>query len=67
VHGKEPELSIDLSAITAGDPNVPVVNCDPEAFFRSTYLTADLHKPFDEVLTSLAGERDFSLFINFTR
>jgi predicted AAA+ superfamily ATPase len=35
---------------------VPVVNRDPEAFFRATYLTADLRKLLEEVLTSLAGK-----------
>ena len=38
----EAVFAIDLGAIAAGDPNVPVVNRDPEAFFRATYLTADL-------------------------
>ncbi len=34
----EAVFAIDLGAIAAGDPNVPVVNRDPEAFFRATYL-----------------------------
>ena len=29
-------FAIDLGAIAAGDPNAPVVNRDPEAFFRAT-------------------------------
>jgi len=49
----EAVFAIDLGAIAANDPNVPVVNRDPEAFFRATYLTADLRKLLDEVLASL--------------
>ncbi|GIV85517.1 MAG: hypothetical protein KatS3mg052_2524 [Candidatus Roseilinea sp.] len=43
-----------------GDPNVPVVNRDPEAFFRATYLTADLQKLLEEVLASLAGKSGYN-------
>lgn len=46
-------FAIDLGAITAGDPNVPVVNRDPEAFVRVMYLTAGLQKLMEEVLASL--------------
>lgn len=53
-------FAIDLGAITAGDPNVPVVNRDPEAFFRATYLTADLQKLMEEVLASLAGKAGYN-------
>jgi predicted AAA+ superfamily ATPase len=49
----EAVVAIDPGAIAAGDPNVPVVNRDPEAFFRATYLTADLQKLMKEVLASL--------------
>jgi len=49
-------FAFDLGAIAANDPNVPVVNRDPEAFFRATYLTADLHRLLEEVLGSLAGK-----------
>ncbi len=52
----ESVFAIDLGAIAAGDPDVPVVNRDPEAFFRATYLTTDLRKLLEEVLASLAGE-----------
>lgn len=52
----EAVFAIDLGAIAADDPNVPVVNRDPEAFFRATYLTADLRKLLEEVLASLAGK-----------
>jgi len=51
----EAVFAIDLGAIAARDPNVPVVNRDPKAFFRATYLTADLGKLLEEVLASLAG------------
>lgn len=53
-------FAIDLGAIAAGDPNVPVVNRDPEAFFRATYLTADLQKLLDEVLASLVGKSGYN-------
>ena len=48
----EAVFAIDLGAIAANDPNVPMVNRDPEAFFRATYLTVDLQKLLDEVLAS---------------
>ncbi len=53
-------FAIDLGAIAANDPNVPVVNRDPEAFFRATYLTTDLRKLLDEVLASLAGNTGYN-------
>lgn len=56
----EAVFAIDLGAIAAKDPNVPVVNRDPEAFFRSTYLTADLRRLLDEVLASLAGKSGYN-------
>lgn len=56
----EAVFAIDLGAIAAGDPNVPVVNRDPEAFFRATYLTADLRKLLEEVLASLAGKAGYN-------
>lgn len=56
----EAVFAIDLGAIAAGDPNVPVVNRDPEAFFRATYLTADLRKLLEEVLSSLAGKAGYN-------
>jgi hypothetical protein len=56
----EAVFAIDLGAIAAGDSNVPVVNRDPEAFFRATYLTADLRKLLEEVLSSLAGKAGYN-------
>ena len=56
----EAVFAIDLGAIAAGDPNVPVVNRDPEAFFRATYLTADMKKLLEEVLASLAGKPGYN-------
>jgi hypothetical protein len=60
--GNLPEavFAIDLGAIAERDPAVPVVNREPEAFFRSTYLTADLRKLLEEVLASLAGKPGFN-------
>ncbi len=56
----EAVFAIDLGAIAAGDLNVPVVNRDPEAFFRATYLTVDLRKLLEEVLASLAGKSGYN-------
>jgi hypothetical protein len=56
----EAVFAIDLGAIAAKDPNVPVVNRDPEAFFRATYLTADLRRLLEEVLASLAGKSGYN-------
>jgi hypothetical protein len=56
----EAVFAIDLGAIASGDPNVPVVNRDPEAFFRATYLTSDLQKLLEEVLASLAGKSGYN-------
>lgn len=56
----EAVFAIDLGAIAANDLNVPVVNRDPEAFFRATYLTADLRKLLDEVLASLSGKSGYN-------
>jgi len=56
----EAVFAIDLGAIAAKDPNVPVVNRDPEAFFRATYLTADLRRLLEEVLASLAGKPGYN-------
>jgi hypothetical protein len=55
----ESVFAIDLGAIATQDPNVPVVNRDPEAFFRATYLTQDLGRLLNEVLASLAGEEGY--------
>jgi hypothetical protein len=53
-------FAIDLGAIAEGNPNVPVVNRDPAAFFRATYLTADLKRLLEEVLASLAGRPGYN-------
>ncbi|MBI3951052.1 MAG: ATP-binding protein [Acidobacteria bacterium] len=56
----EAMFAIDLGAIAANDPNVPPVYRDPEAFFRATYITADLQRLLDEVLASLAGKPGYN-------
>jgi len=56
----EAVFAIDLGAIAANDPNVPLVYRDPEAFFRVTYLTADLRKLLNEVLASLSGKTGYN-------
>jgi len=53
-------FAIDLGAIAENDPNVPVVYRDADAFFRATYLTADLRKLLEEVLSSLSGKPGFN-------
>jgi hypothetical protein len=53
-------FAIDLGAIAAGDPNVPVVNRDARAFFRATYPTADLRRLLEEILGSLAGKPGYN-------
>lgn len=55
----EAVFAVDLGAIAARDPNVPAVNREPDAFFRATYVTADLGKLLDEVLASLAGKQGY--------
>jgi len=56
----EAVFAIDLGAIVTNDPNVPVVNRDPEAFFRATYLTADLRRLLEETLACLAGKSGYN-------
>jgi len=56
----EAVFAIDLGAIAMKDPEVPAVNREPEAFFRATYLTADLQKLLHEVLASLAGKPGYN-------
>jgi len=56
----EAVFAIDLGAIAAGDPTVPIVNRDPVAFFQATYLTADLRKLLEEVLASLEGKSAYN-------
>lgn len=60
--GNLPEavFAIDLGAIAERDLAVPIVNREPEAFFRATYLTADLRRLLEEVLASLAGKSDYN-------
>jgi len=56
----EAVFAIDLGAIAANDPNVPVVNRDTDAFLRATCLTNDLHKLLEEVLACLAGKSGYN-------
>ena len=53
-------FAIDLGAIAEKDPNVPVVNREPESFFRATYLTVELRRLLEEVLSSLAGQSGYN-------
>ncbi len=56
----EAAFAIDLGALASGDPAVPPTYRDAEAFFRATYLTADLRKLLEEVLASLAGKQGYN-------
>jgi hypothetical protein len=56
----ESVFAIDVGAIAANDKRVPRVNRDAEAFFRATYLTADLKRLLEEVLASLAGDERYN-------
>jgi hypothetical protein len=56
----EAAFAIDLGALASGDPTMPPMYRDAEAFFRATYLTADLRKLLEEVLASLAGKQGYN-------
>lgn len=56
----ESVFAVDVGAIAERDKRVPLVNRDAEAFFRATYLTADLRRLLEEVLSSLAGKGAFN-------
>jgi hypothetical protein len=56
----EAVFAVDVGAIAEGDKRVPLVNRDAEAFFRATYLTADLKRLLAEALASLAGETNYN-------
>src|SRR5436189_4654522 len=56
----EAVFAIDLGAIATGDSTTPKVYRDPDAFFAATYITTDLYRLLEEVLSSLAGEGSFN-------
>lgn len=56
----EAVFAIDLGAVAAGDANTPKVYRDADAFFAATYITTDLHKLLEEVLSSLASMGSFN-------
>lgn len=47
--------AIDLGALVANDPNVPLVYRQAPDFFTATHLTSGLHRLLEEVLGRLAG------------
>lgn len=51
----EAVFAIDLGAIATGDSTTPTVYRDSDAFFAATYVTTDLYRILEEVLSSLAG------------
>ena len=56
----EAVFAIDLGAIATSDATTPKVYRDPDAFFAATYVTTDLHRLLEEVLSSLAGMGTFN-------
>lgn len=56
----EAVFAIDLGGIATGDPGTPKVYRDAQAFFAATYVTTDLNKLLEEVLSSLAGEGSYN-------
>jgi hypothetical protein len=56
----EAVFAIDLGAIATGDENTPKVYLNPDAFFAATYVTTDLQRLLQEVLSSLAGKGSFN-------
>lgn len=64
---REAVFAMDLGAIAAGDPNVRVVNRDPGAFLRATYLTADLPNLVEEALASLADQSGCSRVVTLCK
>lgn len=56
----EAVFAIDLGAVAVGDPATPRVYRDADAFFAATYVTSDLHKLLEEVLSSLAGQGTYN-------
>ena len=54
----EAVFAIDLGAIAANGPNVPVVNPDPEAFFRETVIhMAFFRASGDDTTERMSGYR----------
>lgn len=56
----EAVFAIDLGAISAGDKATPLVYRDANAFFGATYVTTDLQRMLEEVLSSLAGKGTYN-------
>lgn len=48
--------AIDLGALVEGDPDVPAVYRDADAFFRATYVTQGIRRLLEDVFAALAGE-----------
>lgn len=48
--------ALDLGALVVRDPNIPPTYRDPYAFFKATYLTADMKNLLQEVFEKLAGK-----------
>ena len=47
--------AIDLGALVADDPNIPLVYRQADAFFRVTHITTGLRRMLEDVLGGLAG------------
>jgi uncharacterized protein len=51
--------ALDLGAVAANDKDYVPVYRDPDAFFAATYITKDLRRLLEEILSSLAGKGKF--------
>ena len=56
----EAVFAIDLGSIATGDATTPKVYRDADAFFAATFVTTDLQKLLEEVLSSLAGKGTYN-------
>lgn len=48
-------FAIDFGAVLTNNPNIPIVYRDPLSFWQATYLTDELRRLLEEVLSHLAG------------
>jgi len=49
-------FAIDFGAVVANNPNIPIVYRDPHSFWQATYLTGELNRLLEEVLSRLSGK-----------
>ncbi len=49
-------FAIDFGAVVANNPNIPMIYREPYSFWQATYLTGELNRLLEEVLSRLAGK-----------